>query len=412
MQEGRGALYSPFEEHIIFPIRDWQGRYCGFGGRIFKEYDNRSKYYNSKESDFFLKGSLLFGFDMAKQEIQTKKAAFLVEGYTDCIAMVQHGFINTVATLGTACTKQHLQQLGRYAQELYVLYDGDSSGQKAILRLTELCWQVSLDLKVINLPQQDDPASFLEKGNDLQKLAKNAKNIFVFFLETMGKDFSQTTHMQKRLATIRKFVEIIKKLDDTLKQDLLLQQASQIFDIPFGTLKQELKKTTAYPSQNQINTQTKPVEKENSDKQESLKSSSKLEKKLFSAILNDIKLLTSEHEPYVLEYLSSPLRKILKKAKEIQNKYDVHSFDALFAELDEQEKYFVSRIIIEGEGDYSQATFDSLLSQFYKKHWKKILNDIKIKLTEASNKGNKKEVQFILENLATFKKQLANKGLL
>ena len=122
--------------------------------------------------------------------------------------------------------------------------------------------------------------------------------------------------------------------------------------------------------------------------------------------------MTSEHEPYVLEYLSSPLRKILKKAKEIQNKYDVHSFDALFAELDEQEKYFVSRIIIEGEGDYSQATFDSLLSQFYKKHWKKILNDIKIKLTEASNKGNKKEVQFILENLATFKKQLANKGLL
>ena len=167
LSESKNALYSPFEDRIMFPITDNLGRFCGFGGRTFMPQDERPKYYNSKENNFFTKGSLIFGLNVAKRDIQHKEIVFVVEGYMDCIAMAQHGYTNTVATLGTACTLEHLKQLSRYASYVYVLYDGDAAGQSAILRLTELCWNVNMDLKVIRLPRQEDPASFLAKGKAL-----------------------------------------------------------------------------------------------------------------------------------------------------------------------------------------------------------------------------------------------------
>jgi DNA primase len=170
-------LHSPFEERIIFPIKDPVLRFCGFGGRIFKPADERPKYYNSREHSHFNKGSMLFGLDIAKKSMQHTEQAFLVEGYTDCISMVQHGYHNTIATLGTECTLEHLKILARYIKQLYVVYDGDRAGNEAMIRLTSLCWQVSLELKVINLPDQEDPASFLSKGSSLTELIANAKSV-------------------------------------------------------------------------------------------------------------------------------------------------------------------------------------------------------------------------------------------
>ncbi|HXW86213.1 MAG TPA: DNA primase, partial [Candidatus Bathyarchaeia archaeon] len=133
VQESKTMLYSPFEDRIIFPIKDHVGRFCGFGGRVFREQDTRSKYYNSRENEHFNKGSLLFGLDGAKKAMQEKGTAFFVEGYTDCIAMAQAGYANTVATLGTACTIEHLKQIARYTHTLYIMYDSDKAGIQAVL---------------------------------------------------------------------------------------------------------------------------------------------------------------------------------------------------------------------------------------------------------------------------------------
>ncbi len=197
LMEGRAQLYSSFEERIIFPIRDNLGRYCGFGGRIFKNGDERAKYYNSKESDGFIKGKILFGFDLAKKSMQEREFAFLVEGYLDCITMVQYGYTNTVATLGTACTHEHLKLLSRHIKTLYVLYDGDNAGQNAMLRLTELCWEVNLELKVIQLPPKEDPASFLVGNGDLTPYTLNAQDIFTFFVQALSTNFLQKTLSEK-----------------------------------------------------------------------------------------------------------------------------------------------------------------------------------------------------------------------
>ena len=247
--QNKTSYYSPFEERICFPIKDAIGHICGFGGRIYKPNDTRPKYYNTKESDFFIKGSLLFGFDQAKKTIQEKQAAFLVEGYaTDCLAMVQSGFINTIATLGTACTLTHLKLLSRHADFLYVLYDADNAGTQAVLRMTQLCWQVSMELRVITLPQGTDPALFLMQKGDLCEYIAKSQDIFLFYVNTVGASFIHAS-LAKKIELLKILLEAIASIEDLLKQDLVLYQASQSLAIPLTVLSSELRriKTKAYP---------------------------------------------------------------------------------------------------------------------------------------------------------------------
>lgn len=246
--EGKQGLYSPFEDRIIFPIRDTIGKYVGFGGRVFKKHDDRPKYYNSHDHAFFNKGSILYGLDQAKKKISEKNDVFLVEGYTDLIMMSQHGFTNTVATLGTACSQEHLKILSRYAQRLSIVYDGDQAGHNAVLRLAELCWHVALDPYVLVLPLGEDPAVFLRQGGDLTQVHTGAQDIFSFVIQSTGSAFSQKS-LQERLAVAHKILSIIRILADPLKQDLLLNQASDIFGLPFETLKEELRKMSAKEGQ-------------------------------------------------------------------------------------------------------------------------------------------------------------------
>ena len=234
---GKTGLYSAFEERIIFPIRDQIGRFVGFGGRVFKEGDDRVKYYNSHEHAHFNKGATLFGLDLAKKSIASTESAFLVEGYTDLISMYQHGFTNTVATLGTACTLDQMKLLARYAQKVYILYDGDAAGQNAMVRLAELCWGAALDPFVIALPATEDPASFLNGGGNLTAKKEEALDIFSFILSHLGTDFSKKT-LQERLDITQKIIGIILTLQDPLKRELLLNQASEVFALPVLTLKQ------------------------------------------------------------------------------------------------------------------------------------------------------------------------------
>jgi len=405
LAESKGMLYSPFEERIIFPIKDHLGRHCGFGGRIFKPNDQRPKYYNSKENEFFNKGSLLFGLDMAKKSIQKAEYAFLVEGYTDCITMVQYGFTNTIATLGTACTADHLKILGRYAQHVYVLYDGDAAGQQAMMRLTELCWQANLELRVLRLPAAEDPASFLSSKGDINALIAKAKDIFDYFIDTLGTGFSQKS-LAEKLQIARKCIEAINTLDDGLKQDILLQKASKTFDIPVQSLKNELGIAARR--------HTPPHQREHKEVTDRNKSTVpinedegiRLEKKIFSAILSRMHLLTEHNEEYLFEYLPSPLCDLLTKLKQQRDQFPSIDFTHYYNQLTEDEQRYVSKALIEFEDEPEQKEFEQLLIQLQKKNWKVIVSSIKHKLAQAKKENDEAKVQKILADFLELKKKL------
>lgn len=399
LAEGRTVLYSPFEERIIFPIFDALGNCCGFGGRTFKPNDARPKYFNSRENEYFTKGSLLFGLDRAKKQIQKTNTVFLVEGYTDCIAMVQHDYSNTVATLGTACTLAHLKLLARYAQHLYVVYDNDSAGLQALMRLTELCWQVNLELSVIMLPTGEDPASFLEKNQNLRPLINKAKDIFLFFIDSLGTDFV-TKPLSQKVQITRSLLQTIQPIQDSLKQDLLLQRAAKTFDIPFESLKKELRRLA----------QPKTPQETSESHIRSAKSLAdeipKLEKKIFCAILNNAELFNRGNERLLIEYLPAPLSGILQQLKQANEEHKALTFSQFFDILNDGHKHYISKLLLEEQEEVDTSTYEQLLLQLHKKQWKRIVHDMKIKLAHAKQEGDEEKVAALLHDFMQLQRQV------
>ncbi len=146
-----------FAGRITFPISDRRGRMVGFGARAMG--DDHPKYLNTPETEIFAKRDLLYGFPQVTEAIRKQRAALVVEGYTDVLMLYQAGIKNAVATLGTATTPAHLRTLSGYADKIYVLFDPDAAGEKAIERAAATASELKLDLRVLRL--SEDPADWL-----------------------------------------------------------------------------------------------------------------------------------------------------------------------------------------------------------------------------------------------------------
>ena len=158
----KGSLYDRFRNRIVFPIKDRRGRVIGFGGRVLD--DAVPKYLNSPETPVFHKSDALYGLYEARKSKQTIKSLIVVEGYMDVVALAQHGIENVVATLGTATTSQHIQQLYRCTQEIIFCFDGDRAGREAAWRAAQQTIPVfkdGLEAKFLFLPQGEDPDSLI-----------------------------------------------------------------------------------------------------------------------------------------------------------------------------------------------------------------------------------------------------------
>lgn len=417
LQEGRSMLYSPFEERIIFPIKDTMGKYCGFGGRIFKPGDERPKYYNSKEADGFEKGKLLYWLDMAKKSLQEHNFAFLVEGYMDCLMMVQHGHLNTIATLGTACTLDHLKMIARYINTLFVLYDGDQAGQKAMLRLTEMCWEVNLEVKVITLPPGQDPASFLSQGGDFAQLLGQAVDIITFFINSTGSNFALKPLAQK-VAAAEKITALIAQLSSNFKQDILLHHTATVTQMPFASLKELMqRKPRPQPNASAFHAEKIPPA-ENSVKIEDPTQPHEiflLEEKVFSAIINSLKASTIIQIPdEIRPYFSKSMQEALQKLDSfiMQHHGNEKAVSAFFDTLDPEQKDWAMRVSMHHDGAACEQVIDRLLLRFCKHYWQCIVKDVKEELIKAKQENNSQKVNEVLERFSDLKQGVLRRGLI
>lgn len=407
--QGRSVIYSPFEERILFPINDMLSRCSGFGGRVFRPGDERAKYYNSKESLFFSKGKLLFGFDLAKARIQDEKSVYLVEGYTDCVAMAKYGYTNVVATLGTACTIDHLRILSRYVNTVFVLYDGDSAGQKAILRLTELCWGVNLELRIVKLPPKDDPASFLERGGDLKKLIDSSISIFAFFIDSTGNGF-EDAKLADQMVAGRKILNLISKISDALKRELLMKQASIVMGLPVSSIK-----TLVFEEVSKKIDSREPIAVSGKTNLAKLDLVPPLEEQIFSVIINSLQLpeylfIPEDLVEYFSDYVQVLLKKLhvfLKKNENVSGKFN------LFVEsLNELDKDWVVACSLKFDQKTSEQTFDELLMLFAKKNWKQIVQDVKLKMKKAQFDKDEERVKKLFTLFTQLKNGIKTRGLI
>lgn len=218
-----------FRDRIIFPIFNVQGEIVGFGGRVLD--DSLPKYINSPETLIYNKGSNLYSLNFAKEDIRKKNSVIIVEGYTDILIVQQYGFNNGVASLGTALTIKQVELIKRFTDNVLIAYDADSAGNIATLRSLDLLIKAGLEVKVIVLPQNYDPADFLVKrGNkDFQSLIDSSLSLMDYKLKLLYAKYSSNTIEGKvkifkeilpTLGVIDNEVELraqIKKISEELK---------------------------------------------------------------------------------------------------------------------------------------------------------------------------------------------------
>jgi DNA primase len=319
--------------------------------------------------------------------------------------MVQAGYLNTVATLGTACTAQHLKQLSRYAHTVYVVYDGDKAGHDAVLRLTTLCWQVNMELKIVTLPSGSDPASFLMGGGVIQTVIDTAQDLFLFYIKDIGIAFKEKP-LAKKLEGIRALLEALVGLDDDLKRDLLLQQAASGFDIGVDVLRQELSRMR---STKPILTQ--PVE-EPTGVEDVLHSKAirLLEKRLVCVILNNTNLLHEQNAYYLSTYLSKPFGDIVRRLYHSKRSDPENCFRTFFTCLNAEQQGYVSGLLLAQDSEDDSEQFMMVYEQWQRRQWKFIVADMKLRLAKATTEGDQETISKVVQEFTALKQKMVSRS--
>jgi DNA primase len=230
-------VFDLFRDRLLFPICSASGTYVGFGGRALAD-SVQPKYLNSPDSKIFKKGEMLFGLPQAKAEMREKGEVILVEGYMDHLWMYQEGFRNTVAPLGTALTESQAKLLSRYVKRAYLLYDGDEAGKKATERAIPVLLRSGVIPRIVVLPQGEDPASLLERGerDTLLSLIENSKDLVTYFLDE-GKDKEKDPSLYADF--IRGILFVISEIRDEVLKDLYIKVLADKTGISEHSLRSE-----------------------------------------------------------------------------------------------------------------------------------------------------------------------------
>ncbi len=232
-----------FRGRVIFPVRNLGGKYVAFGGRIMGKSEKLAKYLNSPESSIYSKSRELYGLYQAKYAISKADKCYLVEGYTDVLSMHQAGLENVVSSSGTALTIEQIRLLKRFSQNITVLYDGDAAGIKAALRGIDLLLEEGLNIKVVLLPEGEDPDSFAQShtNEELQKFLDEAETDFIHFKINLYQEEMQSDPL-KRAELIRDILRSIALIPDSIKRSVLVQSSATELRMSEQLLVQEVQK--------------------------------------------------------------------------------------------------------------------------------------------------------------------------
>ena len=230
-----GQLMDNYRDRVIFPVHNPSGKIIGFGARLIKKNDKAPKYINTPENELYLKSKILYGTYHARDAIDKADECLLVEGYTDVISLHQAGIENVVASGGTSLTQDQLRLIKKYTKNLTIIYDGDAAGIKAALRGLDMALEESLNVKLVLIPDKEDPDSYVQKigANELRNFVLHNKKDFILFqLEVSLKDAGNDAN--KKSEIVNQIAETIAKIDKTedfTKQQDYIRKCAQLLNI-------------------------------------------------------------------------------------------------------------------------------------------------------------------------------------
>ncbi len=230
-----GRAFDNYRGRIIFPIHNQTGKVLGFGARVIKTNDRAPKYINTPENEIYIKSRILYGSYFARQSIGHLDECLLVEGYTDVVSLHQSGVENVVASGGTSLTPDQLRLIKKLTSNLTLVYDGDAAGIKAARRGMDLAFEEGLNVKLVLIPDQEDPDSWVRKKGAaaFRDLVANGKKDFILFqLETSLADVAGDSNKKSQLVNqIAETISRINKAEDFTRQQDYIRRSSQLIGI-------------------------------------------------------------------------------------------------------------------------------------------------------------------------------------
>ena len=234
-------IYDIYKNRIMFPLYDLEGNVVGFSGRIYNQ-KSESKYINTKETEIFKKGELLYNYHIAKKEARKEKNIIVVEGFMDVIRLSTIGIVNVVASMGTAVTKYQLNLIQKLAPNITLMFDGDKAGEKATNAFIELANGNDSNIKVVRLEDNLDPDEYiLTKGKD--KMIYNlshAQSVYDYKLSSYKEniDFNDSKEVS---SYINVMIKEFEKIDDDIVREIEIKKLSESTNVSYDLIKSKLK---------------------------------------------------------------------------------------------------------------------------------------------------------------------------
>ncbi len=293
-QKDGGRVYDPVANRVIFPIIDIYGNVIAFGGRSLEAKPDHAKYLNTAETELFNKRNTLYAINNLKKQRSQGPIPYVivVEGYMDVISLHKAGFTMTVASMGTALTQSQAKMIKRFADKVYICYDGDAAGQNATLRGLDILRENGLDVMVVSLPDKFDPDDVIKAyGREgYQKLLNEALPLVEFKIEFIKQKFD-LSNVDGRVKFLNEAIEVLASLSSSVERELYMPTVSEIAQTNIDFIRRELaKKIDGKPILNEIKsrfvTEKKPENQDESQEENVSPVVLKAEKYVLCAVIH------------------------------------------------------------------------------------------------------------------------------
>lgn len=359
-----GYKFDRFTGRVMFPIHGISGKVVAFGGRIMTNDKKQAKYVNSPESEVYHKSQVLYGIYQAKAEIVRKDKCYLCEGYCDVISMHQSGVTNTVASSGTSLTPGQISVIKRFTSNLTVIYDGDPAGIKASLRGIDLILEQDINVKVVLLPEPEDPDSFARSHTptELQEYIDSHEEDFIRFkTRILLKDAEDPI---KKSEVINSIIGSISRISSQVTRDLYIKECAKIFGVEVGPLYAETGRTLKKSHDDEMKQRYRQglnsasqTDSETSENQNVTDGVGEEGQALGAIITNPIEIEEREIIKYLVNYGNSEYERITDPVSGVENIVSVATY--IVSEMLNDEMDFVNPVYKKIFDDYKTHLFEN-----------------------------------------------------
>jgi DNA primase len=236
-------IFDRFSSRVMFPIHSLSGQVLGFGGRVLKTDPRSAKYLNSPESEIYHKSRILYGIYQARKSISQEDKCYLVEGYTDVLSLHEAGIENVVASSGTSLTQEQVRLIKRFTHNITILYDGDAAGIKASIRGIDLVLEEGMNVKIVLLPDSEDPDSYSKKvsNEEFMKFLKEHETDFIRFKTHLLLSEANNDPV-RRADLIRDVVKSIAVIPEAITRTVYIKECSTVLEVSEPILYHEVNK--------------------------------------------------------------------------------------------------------------------------------------------------------------------------